>query len=72
MLKYEGSGKLKVKQLEKILKQDGWYLYDIVGSHYQYKHNIKKGKITIPRHNKDMKIGTIKNILKQANINIKI
>lgn len=29
------------KQIEKILKADGWYCYDIVGSHTQYKHPYK-------------------------------
>lgn len=59
------------RQLEKILKKDGWYLYDTVGSHYQYKHETKKGKITIPRHCKDIKKRTLYSILKQADIKIK-
>lgn len=29
------------KDIEKILKKDGWYYYDTVGSHMQYKHNTK-------------------------------
>ena len=32
------------KDVEKILKKDGWYYYDTVGSHMQYKHNIKPRK----------------------------
>lgn len=32
------------KDVEKILKEDGWYYYDTVGSHMQYKHNIKPRK----------------------------
>lgn len=31
-------------QLEKILKADGWYFFDEVGSHVQYKHIIKSRK----------------------------
>lgn len=56
------------KELEKILLKDGWYRYKVVGSHYQYKHNIKRGKITIPRHCKELKKGTLNSILKQANL----
>ena len=56
------------KELEKILLRDGWYRYKVVGSHYQYKHNIKRGKITIPRHCKELKKGTLNSILKQANL----
>ena len=54
------------KQVEKILLKDGWYLYKTVGSHYQYKHRYKSGKITIPRHCKEIKKGTLNSILKQA------
>ena len=56
------------KELEKILLKDGWYRYKVVGSHYQYKHNKKRGKITIPRHCKELKKGTLNSILKQANL----
>ena len=56
------------KQIEKILLKDGWYCYKVVGSHYQYKHNTKKGKITIPRHCKELKKGTVNSILKSAQL----
>ena len=32
------------RDIEKILKEDGWYYYDTVGSHMQYKHNEKPRK----------------------------
>lgn len=56
------------KQMEKMLYKDGWYLYKTVGSHYQYKHNSKQGKITIPRHCKELKKGIVNSILKQAGL----
>lgn len=56
------------KQVEKILLKQGWYLYKIVGLHYQYKHNYMQGKITIPRHCKELKKGTLNSILKQSGI----
>lgn len=31
-------------ELERILKKDGWYYYDSVGSHIQYKHKVKPRK----------------------------
>ena len=68
VVKSKGSDKFTFKELENILKKDGWYLYDTVGSHFQYKHKVKKGKITIPRHCKDIKKGTLCSILKQAEI----
>lgn len=36
------------KQMIKLLKQDGWYLDSITGSHHHFEHNQKKGKVTVP------------------------
>jgi predicted RNA binding protein YcfA (HicA-like mRNA interferase family) len=57
-----------VKELVTLIKNDGWYFVSQEGSHCHYKHAEKKGKITIPRHNKDLKKGTVNNILKQAGL----
>ena len=57
------------KEIEKILLDNGWVLYAQSGSHRQYIHPNKPGKITVPFHgNKDIKIGTEKAILKAAGI----
>ncbi len=56
------------KELIRILEQDGWKIVAIKGSHYQYKHPIKKGRVTVPHPKRDMPIGTISSILKQANL----
>lgn len=37
----------KVSDVLKMLKMDGWYLYDQKGSHRQFKHPVKKGKVTV-------------------------
>jgi predicted RNA binding protein YcfA (HicA-like mRNA interferase family) len=37
----------KVRDLIKLLEADGWFLVDTVGSHRQYKHPIKAGKVTV-------------------------
>ena len=55
--------------LIKKIKEDGWFLVNDVGSHQQFKHPTKKGKITIPHPKKDLPIGTVRCILKQAGIN---
>jgi len=39
---------VKVKDVIKILEDDGWYLSKTKGSHRQYKHSVKKGKVTVP------------------------
>jgi predicted RNA binding protein YcfA (HicA-like mRNA interferase family) len=52
----------------KLLKQDGWFVFNIRGSHHQFKHPSKKGKITVPHPKADLPKGTLNNILKQAKI----
>ena len=37
----------KVKEVIKLLEQDGWYLGYINGDHRQFKHRVKKGKVTV-------------------------
>lgn len=59
---------MNFREIDKILKKDGWYLVSIKGSHYQYKHPTKEGKVTVPRHNTDLKLNTAKSILKQAGL----
>ena len=56
------------QEIEKTVKNDGWYLAKIHGSHYHYLHKIKKGKVTIPRHGGDLHPKVISSILKQAGL----
>lgn len=62
---------MTVRKVEKILKKDGWYLFKQIGSHRQYKHDSKTGKVTVPFHRGDLDIGTAKSIFKQAGIDFK-
>ena len=36
------------REIERLVKNDGWFLDTIEGSHYHYKHKTKSGKVTIP------------------------
>ena len=53
------------------LKSDGWYEVNQVGSHVQFKHPTKKGRVTVPHPNRDIPIGTLKSIEKQAKIRLR-
>lgn len=55
--------------LKKMLEKDGWFLDRVKGSHHQFKHPIKKGVVTLPHPRKDIPIGTVNSILKQAGLN---
>lgn len=60
---------LKVKEIIRRLEEDGWYLARTKGSHRQYNHPIKPGTVTIPGElSKDLAIGTLKSILRQAQL----
>ena len=54
----------------KLLKADGWYEVNQVGSHKQFKHPTKKGRVTVPHPKRDIPIGTLKSIEKQAGIKL--
>ena len=55
-------------ELINIVERDGWELVRIKGSHHHYKHHVKKGVVTIVHPKKDIEIGTVCNILRQASI----
>lgn len=63
---------MRVRELEKILCADGWYAVKQVGSHRQYKHFSKKGKVTVPVHCGDVDKGTVKSIFAQAGITYEV
>jgi predicted RNA binding protein YcfA (HicA-like mRNA interferase family) len=60
---------MKVREVVRMLEEDGWYLVRTRGSHHQYKHPTKKGLVTIPgNRNDDLAHGTLNSILKQAGL----
>jgi predicted RNA binding protein YcfA (HicA-like mRNA interferase family) len=61
---------MKVIDILKIIKKDGWYLVRQKGSHMQFKHHEKQGLVTISYHklSDDIAAGTLNSIMKQAGI----
>jgi predicted RNA binding protein YcfA (HicA-like mRNA interferase family) len=57
---------MKFQEIERIILYNGWKLKAVNGSHYQYIHPSKPGKVTIPYHAGDIAPVIIKSILKQA------
>jgi predicted RNA binding protein YcfA (HicA-like mRNA interferase family) len=47
------------------LRKDGWDEVNQVGSHKQFKHPTKKGRVTVPHPSRDIPIGTLRSIEKQ-------
>lgn len=62
------SPQMNSRELIKILERDGWKLVVTKGSHNQYKHPLKKGRVTVPHPKRDFPKGTLNSILKQAGL----
>jgi len=60
---------MKVRDVIKMVEQDGWSLDHTRGSHRQYKHPRKPGLVTVPgKPSDDLGPGTLNSILKQAGL----
>jgi len=60
---------LKLREIIKIIKKDGWYIVTQKGSHRQFKHPVKPGRVTIAGNpGDDIASGTLNSILKQAGL----
>ena len=60
---------MKVNAILQMLKADGWYLATTRGSHRQFKHPVKSGRVTVPgKPSDDLAPGTLNSILKQAQL----
>jgi predicted RNA binding protein YcfA (HicA-like mRNA interferase family) len=61
---------MKVRDVIRLLEQDGWYLSKTRGSHRQFKHSLKSGLVTVPgKPSDDLAIKTLRSIFKQAQLN---
>ncbi|MHB8276054.1 MAG: type II toxin-antitoxin system HicA family toxin [Candidatus Humimicrobiaceae bacterium] len=60
---------MKIREITEIIKKDGWYKVAQKGSHKQFKHLIKPGRVTIAGNpGDDIATGTLNSVLKQAGI----
>jgi predicted RNA binding protein YcfA (HicA-like mRNA interferase family) len=60
---------MKVREVLKLIKADGWYQIPSKGGHRQFKHPTKLGRVTVsgkPSHT--VPPGTLNSILKQAGL----
>ena len=58
-----------VKEIIRRLEVDGWTLAATKGSHRQFKHGTKKGRVNVPdKPSDDLQPGTLKSILRQAGL----
>lgn len=53
------------------LQDDGWYQVATKGSHIQFKHPEKSGRVTVPHPKRDLPVGTLKSIEKQSGLKLR-
>lgn len=54
------------RELIQRLKADGWEQVAVSGSHHQFKHPNKPGRVTVPHPRKDLPMPTVRSIFRQA------
>ena len=60
---------MKIKEVLKLIEKDGWFQVAQKGSHKQFKHPQKTGRVTIAgKPSDDIDKGTLNSILKQAKL----
>lgn len=60
---------MTVREVIRIIKDDGWAMIAQKGSHRQFKHPNKRGRVTVAGHPKDdLAPGTLNSILRQAGL----
>jgi len=60
---------MKIRDMIKMIEAGGWYIVNTTGSHRQYKHPVKPGRVTIAGHPRDeLAPGTLHSIFKQAKL----
>lgn len=60
---------MKAREAIQLIEADGWYLVATKGSHRQFKHPAKPGRVTIAgKPSDDLAPGTLNSILKQAGL----
>lgn len=60
---------MKIRDVIRTVEQDGWYLVKTTGSHRQYKHPVKKGRVTIAGHpSEEIHPKTFNSVLRQAGL----
>lgn len=56
------------REVIRALQQDGWYLIKTEGSHHQFKHPTKKGRVTVKHPDKDIPRKTLDSIERQSGL----
>ena len=59
------------REILSVLQRDGWIQVAQKGSHVQFKHPAKQGRVTVPHPMQDVPLGTLKSIEKQSGLKLR-
>ncbi|WP_084799502.1 type II toxin-antitoxin system HicA family toxin [Bradyrhizobium sp. Ai1a-2] len=60
---------MKIRDILRLLEEEGWFLVATRGSHRQYKHPVRPGRVTVAgKPSDDLAPGTLNSILKQSGL----
>jgi predicted RNA binding protein YcfA (HicA-like mRNA interferase family) len=63
--------RMKSSEVIALLRKEGWIEVAQKGSHMQFKHPTKPGRVTVPHPKRDIPIGTLRSIEKQAGLKLR-
>jgi predicted RNA binding protein YcfA (HicA-like mRNA interferase family) len=62
---------MKSRDVISALMADGWFEVTRSGSHAQFKHPTKAGRVTVPHPKRELPLGTLKSIERQAGVTLR-
>jgi predicted RNA binding protein YcfA (HicA-like mRNA interferase family) len=62
---------MRSREVIKALEGDGWREVARKGSHVQFKHPEKPGRVTVPHPTRDIPVGTLRSIEKQSGLKLR-
>ena len=71
ILEVEGLASMNSREVIRKLRDNGWFEVAQAGSHKQFKHPVKPGRVTVVYPQKDVSEGTLRSIEKQSGLKLR-
>jgi predicted RNA binding protein YcfA (HicA-like mRNA interferase family) len=71
ILEAEGCAAMNSREVIRRLQKDGWFEVAQAGSHKQFKHPVKLGRVTVVYPQRDVPEGTLRSIEKQSGLKLR-
>ncbi len=62
---------VRSREIITAIEADGWFEVGRKGSHVQFRHPAKAGRVTVPHPRTDLPLGTLRSIEKQAGLKLR-